>query len=58
MSSSINRLVGIKEKVFYSESTEALEQAAQRYGGCPIPVGIQVQALSILTYLFIERKSD
>ena len=33
-----------KEKVFYSESGEALAQVAQRGGGCPIPKDTQHQA--------------
>ena len=47
MVSSLRRLeiyARYKEKVFYSEGSEALEQAAQRCGGCPIPGDIQGQA--------------
>lgn len=33
------------EKVFYNESSEGLLQAAQRYGGSPIPGGFQGQAV-------------
>ena len=36
--------MGYKEKVFYSESGEALEQLAWRGGACPIPEDIQGQA--------------
>lgn len=37
--SSIKRAgyVGHKEKVFFCEVGEALEQVAQRCGGCPVP---------------------
>ena len=38
----------IKKNVFYKEGGEALEQAAQRRGGCPIPAHIQGEAESDL----------
>ena len=34
----------IRKKVFYSEGGEALEQAAQRGGGCPVPGDTQGEA--------------
>ena len=36
--------IGYREEAFYSEDGEALEQVAQRGGGCPIPRDIQGQA--------------
>ena len=47
MVSSLRRLeiyARYKEKVFYSEGSEALEQAAQRSGGCPMPEDYQGKA--------------
>jgi len=35
-----------KKKAFYDQSSEAPEQVAQRYGGCPVPGDIQSQAES------------
>jgi len=37
-------LTGYKEKVFYNEVGEVLDQVAQRGGRCPIPGNIQSQA--------------
>jgi len=37
-------LIGYKEKSFYDQGSEALEQVAQRGVGCPIPGDIQGQA--------------
>ena len=34
----------MKKMFFYSKDGEALEQIAQRDGGCPIPADIQGQA--------------
>ena len=34
----------IRKKFFYNKSSEALEQAAHRCGGCPVPGAIQGQA--------------
>jgi len=36
--------IGYKESVFYSKGDEALEQIAQRGGGCPILGDVQGQA--------------
>ena len=35
---------GYKEEIFYDNGGEALEQIAQRSGGCPVPGDIQGQA--------------
>ena len=40
----IRTWTGCKEEVFYSKGGEALEQVAQRGGGCPIPGDVQGQA--------------
>ena len=57
--------IGYQEKVFYSESGEALEQAAQRGGRCHIPGGIQGQAgprseqpIQLWMSLFTAGESD
>lgn len=34
-------------KVFYNEDAEAVEQVAQRAGGCPIPRNTQAQAKQV-----------
>ena len=36
--------MGCKEAVFYNKCGEALEQVAQRGGGCPIPGDTKGQA--------------